>query len=121
MSIFHFGSFVTHCLTLQLFFLHQVVDRQLDRVGIFHSQDGSLGEMRVEISTAVLGKVIAVACMGNGDIVFSRDKHSICVYDAQGQHKTTVKDNLSKPGGLWACRDQHLLYVLDYHTKTVTR
>ena len=96
-----------------------VVDRQLDRVGIF-CQKSSAASLEAEISTTVLGKAIAAVCPANGDIVFSRDKHSICIYDEKGKHKKALKDNLSKPGSLCISPDHHL-YILDYQLKTVTK
>ena len=93
-----------------------VADRQLDRIGIF----GPKGDMLKSITTTGVGKPIYAAALPNGDILFTRDKHSICVYSSSGKAKKSVKDNLSKPCSLFLGPDG-ILYILDYHTKTVTK
>ncbi len=94
-----------------------VTDRQLDKIRILR-QPGY--KMIGELNAALMGKPICSLMTPAGDLVFSRDKQSVCVFDETGRHKTNIKDNLSKPCSL-ALGPDKLLYVLDYHLKMITK
>lgn len=94
-----------------------VSDRQLDRVAVFSRQ----GELLLTVPTTSLGKPISVETTADGDVVFSRDRRSVCVYSSSGQPRRTLKDGLSRPCGVCCGGPDRQLYVLDYASRTVSR
>ena len=93
-----------------------VTDRQLDKISTFTDA----GERVLDVSVSLMGKPICTTTTHKGELVFSRDKSSVCVFTAEGQHKQVIKDNMSKPCSAALSLDQHL-YILDYEQKTVNK
>jgi len=93
-----------------------ITDRQLNQITITTPE----GQILSQLNVALMGKPIYSLTTPSRDLVFTRDKQSICVFTESGQHKFNVKEYLSKPCSL-AIGPEDFLYVLDYDTKMVTK
>ena len=93
-----------------------ITDRQLDRITIATPD----GKLLSQLNVSLMGKPVCSLTTPSKDLVFTRDKQSICVFTESGQHRFNVKEYLSKPCSL-AIDPEDFLYVLDYSAKMVTK
>ena len=93
-----------------------VTDRQLDRVTMYTAR----GERVQFINTARFGKAVCAVAMSTGDIVFCRDKSSMCVFDSSIRQKHIIRESTARPCNLTVAPNNDL-YALDYGLRTVTR
>lgn len=93
-----------------------LTDRQQDKVSIFERN----GDLVDELDVSIIGKPLSAVQVPGNDIIVSREKPTLCIFNLRNQDRRVIKDNLTKPCSLSLAPDGNIM-ILDYDQKMVTK